>query len=292
VQSLNFTGTLALGNNLAGDYTLIGARGSVTITQAVTAVAVTSTRNPSGFKDSVAFNATVPVGATGGVTFRTNGALFASQGLSGGLASSPATTALPRGTNTVAAEYPGDANYLGSTNSLAQIVTNHPPVAAPMTVTRLSGVTWKIAWSDLATNWSDPDGDPVAFAGLNLVTTNGVNLTTNQAGIFYPATAGAAADQIGYTISDGQGFGVGVINLKTASGNTILSITRDAGNGAVTVKYAGISGFAYWLEAVTNLANPVWQPIGTNTTGSSSGQFTDPFAGNHPQRFYRTHIPN
>src|SRR6185369_10113128 len=34
------------------------------------------------------------------------------------------TTLLPSGTNTVAAEYAGDGNFLGSTNSLDQVVVN------------------------------------------------------------------------------------------------------------------------------------------------------------------------
>jgi hypothetical protein len=41
------------------------------------------------------------------------------------------------------------------------------------------------------------------------------------------------------------------------------------------------------VEACTNLANPVWTPVGTNTLTGGSSYFSDPDSTNYPGRFYR-----
>ena len=159
------------------DYNTVSTSVNVTVNQAGTSVGVASSENPSGYQDCVIFTATLPSDASGSVMFLTNSVLFNTEGLSGGSAKTT-NCALPRGTNTITAQYAGDSNYIGSTNDLAggQVVTNHPPVAAPMTVTRTAGTVLTIALADVATNWSDADGDTVTLSGINLVTTNGVTL--------------------------------------------------------------------------------------------------------------------
>ena len=61
-------------------------------------------------------------------------------------------TNLPRGTNLITVSYYGDSNYVGSTNTLNQIVTNHPPVAVDATYYRAKGLSLKIALTNLLTN--------------------------------------------------------------------------------------------------------------------------------------------
>jgi len=45
------------------------------------------------------------------------------------------------------------------------------------------------------------------------------------------------------------------------------------------------------VEASTNLGNPVWIPVGTNTLTGGSSYFSDPEWTNHPARFYRAVTP-
>jgi len=45
------------------------------------------------------------------------------------------------------------------------------------------------------------------------------------------------------------------------------------------------------IEASTNLGNPVWIPVGTNTLTGRSSYFSDPEWTNHPARFYRAVTP-
>jgi hypothetical protein len=45
------------------------------------------------------------------------------------------------------------------------------------------------------------------------------------------------------------------------------------------------------VEASTNLANPVWSPVGTNTLTGGASYFSDPRWTNYPARFYRLRSP-
>jgi len=45
------------------------------------------------------------------------------------------------------------------------------------------------------------------------------------------------------------------------------------------------------VEATTNLANPVWIPVSTNTLTSGTNYFSDPQWTNYPGRFYRIRSP-
>jgi hypothetical protein len=263
---------LTLTGSAATNYTLTQPSLSANITAASTSVVVSSSKNPSGYKDSVTFTATLPAAATGSVVFFTNGAAFGSAvTLSSGSATSLSITNLPRGTNTITAQYAGDGNYLGSTNNLSggQVVTNHPPVAGVTTIYRTAGLRLKIAWSDVTTNWSDsPDGDPVTLTSMSLVTTNLINLTTNSTFILYTNSPNVN-DQITYTISDGQGgTNTGVINVVInpfVTGQLTGSIT--VSGSSVTVTNYGIPTFTYVTQRSTNLVN--WVSIATNTVSSN-----------------------
>ncbi len=291
-QAITSFDALVLGNNSAGNYTLIGATGAVVITQAVTSVTLSSSENPSGYKDSVNFMASLPADATGDVIFKTNGVVLSTNSVSAGIVTSDATALLPRGTSIITAEYAGDTNYLGSTNDLVggQVVTNHPPVAATMTVHRTAGLTLKVAFADLATNWSDVDGDAVSLASLNLVTTNGINLSTNSSWILY-TNGPNVNDQFNYSVSDGHGgtaFGlVNILILTNVTGQATGSIAIS--NGMVNLSFAGIPGATYNVQRSTNLND--WLTIWTtNAPDNGLFNFTDSFSdlgAPPPAAFYR-----
>ncbi len=44
-------------------------------------------------------------------------------------------------------------------------------------------------------------------------------------------------------------------------------------------------------EAATNLPNPIWSPVSTNTLTGGSSYFSDPQWTNYPTRFYRLRSP-
>jgi hypothetical protein len=45
------------------------------------------------------------------------------------------------------------------------------------------------------------------------------------------------------------------------------------------------------IEASTNLSDPIWTPVGTNTLTSGSSYFSDPQRTQYPSRFYRVRSP-
>jgi hypothetical protein len=53
----------------------------------------------------------------------------------------------------------------------------------------------------------------------------------------------------------------------------------------------GSSGLVIVVEATTNLANPAWSPVHTNTLTGGSSYFSDPQWTNYPGRFYRLRSP-
>jgi hypothetical protein len=53
----------------------------------------------------------------------------------------------------------------------------------------------------------------------------------------------------------------------------------------------GTSGLAIAVEASTNLANPTWFPLQTNTLTAAPCYFGDPDWTNYPARFYRLRDP-
>ncbi len=279
------------------DYTAITFNVSVTVSQAATSLSVISSENPSGYKDSVNFTATLlPSVATGSIIFLTNGVSYDSEPLSSGSATSVATTLLPRGTDTITVEYATQGNYIGSTNNLSQLVTNHPPVATTMTAYRTAGTTLRVALSDMAANWSDVDGDTVKLMGVNPLTTNLqtlflLNVSSNldnslviSSSSYVGYTNGPnVADQFSYSIADGNGgTNIGLVNIVILTGATGQATGLvNPGGGALMVSFAGLPGYSYSVQRSTNLVTGSgWVTIWTtNAPANGLFNYTDNFSG-------------
>jgi hypothetical protein len=198
------------------------------------------------------------------------------------------------GSGPVMGTTPGGFNYAFDTGTAGQVslvVTstnnNNPPVANPATYYRLAGSPLTILIANLATNWSDPDGNPLTLASVDATSTNGGTVTYDGTNIYY-SDANNVTDQFGYTISDGQGgTAQGIVTVLMAQQNIS---GWNFSNGSLTLNFTGIPGSTYWVEAATNLAPPVnWMPISTNVAGlNGQWQFTDTQTTNFPQQFYRT----
>jgi hypothetical protein len=75
---------------------------------------------------------------------------------------------------------------------------------------------------------------------------------------------------------------------------TVLPVSPPVGFGSMGVEtnqfgfaIAGTGGLVVVVEACTNLANPVWAPLATNTLTTGSAYFSDPQWTNYPGRYYR-----
>lgn len=277
--AFNATPTFA-GAGLANGNVATVVTGSGTVSLVVnttTTTALASSENPSGFKDSINFSASVtPATATGTVQFLTNGVLFDTEPLSGGSATSVAMTVLPRGTQIITAQYSGGGFYLPSTNTLSQVVTNHPPVAGNVSYSLQFGSLLKIQVGDLLTYVTDADGDPITLTGVG-VSTNGITPTSDGTHIFYQNT-NHVNDQFNYAVSDGfGGSATGTVTVVVSPFLTGQSATMSVGASTVTVNFAGIPGYAYGVQRSTNLVN--WVTLETtNAPATGAFSYTDDFS--------------
>lgn len=250
--------------------------GTLTVAPISSALALSSSANPAGYLDLVTFTAAVtPTNVTGTVTFLNGNTPFSTNSLIAGIASS-SISSLARGTNTITAVYLGDVNFIGSTNSLDQVITNHAPTAPNLTFYRGALPTWKIKLTDLATNATDVDADPLTVTGFS-TSTNGITLTTDGVFQFY-VNANLVNDQFTYTVNDGfGGSATGTITLVSQAFVTGQNATVTVGGSTATVSFAGIPGFSYSVERSTNLV--LWAGIWTtNAPANGLFNYTDDFS--------------
>jgi autotransporter-associated beta strand protein len=185
------------------------------------------------------------------------------------------------------------SNGSGSVTSIVATLTynNTAPVANPSTYSRPAGYPLNIIIAgNLATNWSDADGDPLALTS-GISSTNAATVSYDSSYVYY-TNANDVADQINYTVGDGQGgTAASVINVVVGPPPTnSIAGTVVNGNGSVTLSFVGVPDYTYLVEATLDLMPPVvWTPVSTNTADINGlWQFTDTQATNYTQRFYRS----
>jgi hypothetical protein len=277
------------------------ASGQITVLSGPSTIALSSSAQPSGYLGAVTFtaavqaNAVTAVNATGTVTFSTTNGVISISPVSGGSASSASVSSLPRGTNLITAIYSGDSSYFSSTNTLNQIVTNHPPVAQNISLGALSGtpVTLQIIGGKYAP--TDVDGDTLLVSAVQNPSAQGGAVTTDGTNVTYTALGSyAGTDTFTYSVSDG--FGGIVTNTITANvvangaGFNLVSGPVNNGNGTSSITYAGIPGYQYALETTPSLTPPItWTPVITNTANATNGQLGFTFSTAAGQGFFRTH---
>jgi hypothetical protein len=189
------------------------------------------------------------------------------------------------------------SNGSGSVTSSVAVLTytgNVAPVANPASAVRPAGFLLKIAVTSLSTNWSDADGDVVALTAT-ISSTNSATVSYDADYVYY-SNPNNVADQINYTIGDGQGgTAAGVINI-TVSTNPIAGTPQSINvvGSSATLNLAGIPTYQYEVQRSTNLVDWVTVLI-TNAPSNGLFQFTDTFTdfGGVPPvtAFYRTAQP-
>jgi len=285
--------TNAAGVDMTANYnvTLVPASTGV-ITVAPAPFNLFSSMPTNGYHDSVFFTATnLPVGAGSNVVFQANGVAFSTNDVAGGGTTSLAITNLPRGnTNVIIATYNGDGNYAAFVTNLVQTVTNHPPVATNLVVYRTAGQPLHVFWTNIATYWSDVDGDTVTNIGINLVTTNGITLLTNSSQILY-TNSPDVNDQFSYTIADGYGgTNTGIVDIIINVSNPFVgqeNTTIISTNGGVQMTFYGVLGLTYVVQRnVTDITDTnYWLNFITNSV--ITNQVMTVTDTNNPYAYYR-----
>ena len=105
--------------------------GALTVTTTSLTITLSSVSiNPSAYGDPVTFTATLPIDATGPVTFYDGTEVLGTGDLSGGIATLT-TLSLAVGTHSITAQYPGDSNYTGAVSTpLSHVVNLATPTVA------------------------------------------------------------------------------------------------------------------------------------------------------------------
>jgi hypothetical protein len=97
-----------------------------------------------------------------------------------------------------------------------------------------------------------------------------------------------------YYMPGTTGWGTTFGGLPTKLWNPQVQ-TKSATFGVRTNRFGfnitGSSNLVIVVEACTNLANPIWSPVQTNTLTGGLSYFSDPKWTNYPDRFYRLRSP-
>ncbi|RSL18366.1 YVTN family beta-propeller protein [Edaphobacter aggregans] len=157
--------------------------GTFTVTPTSLTVSLASSANPVAYGSAVLFTATLPIDATGTVTFYDGPTIFGTGSISGGVATQ-LTSSLTAGTHSITAQYGGDVNY-GSAVSTA--VSQVVSLATP-TVTLASSLnpsTFGASVTFTATLPTDATGtvtflDGVTALGTGTIGTGIATLTTGS----------------------------------------------------------------------------------------------------------------
>lgn len=285
----------------SANYEFSYVAGTLTITQSLTVGAIASSANPALPGTNVTFTMTVSaqspgVGTPEGtVNFRIDGSIAGSGTLSGGVATFVINT-LALGTHTVVAEYAGNVNFVGATNTLTpDQVINTPPVAGADTIERYPTQGVKVRLSTLLTNDSDADLDTLTTT-VSIISSNGGTITVSNGWVFYtPADGFTNADSFTYTITDGRGgSAIATVTVAIAVDNDPgqnLTIT-DLGGGSIRIRGSGIPGRTYRLQYTDTLSPAAWADLpGGSVTSDASGVFEFIDTSGSPMRYYRSVYP-
>lgn len=275
--------------------------GTLTITQSLTVGAITSSANPALPGANVTFTMTVGAVApgvgtpSGTVNFRIDGSVAGSGALAGGVATFTIST-LALGSHTVAAEYAGDVNFVGSTNALApNQVINTPPVAGADTIERYPTQGVKVRLSTLLANDSDADADTLTIT-VGTTSTNGATITVSGNWVQYtPAPGSTNVDEFTYTISDGRGAvvtGTVTVSIKVDNDPGQNLVITDLGGGSFQIRGNGIPGRAYRLQFTDTLTPAAWAELpGGSVTADANGVFVFIDTTGSSMRYYRSVYP-
>jgi hypothetical protein len=140
--------------------------------------------------------------------------------------------------------------------------------------------------------FSHPDWDTFIITGVSSSSAAGGSAQIHGSSVSYtPPPDFVGNDSFTYTVRDGRGASAQgtvqvTVTAPTGNGLNIIGVTVASG-GAATIRFAGIPGFPYQVEASTDLVH--WTSVGSSNAGANGlFEFVDSQAANYTVRFYRT----
>ncbi len=294
--------TVTIGTLSAANYSFSFVSGTLTITKAGTANSISTSLNPALPSSNVTFTSTISLSApgvgtpSGQVQFKSDAStLGAPVTLNGSGIAGFTTSSLTHGSHVITAEYAGDANFFGSTNTLSpNQVINRPPLATNDVLTAYRNVATNVAATVLKANDADPDGDVFNVTSVSALSAQGGTVTLVSGTVTYtPLLNYIGADSFTYVITDSFGATAnGTVNVTVLNPTNRISNIQKLGDGNFRLTVEGTPGLTYVMRAVTNVEATNWVSISTNVCGVG-GTFTvdDLKATNFVRRFYRSMLP-
>jgi autotransporter-associated beta strand protein len=222
---------------------------------------------------------------------------------------SPTTVSTPAsgsfflaGTNTVSC-YAYDASGNTNTCSFLVIVDRAPVVQSSVSGSVTQNQLLTVDLAKLLAVVSDPDNDPLSVIAAGPTSTNGGTVTLTSTSVTYqPVVDFVGADLFSYTVSDGRGglatntLAVNVVAATGLAPNVVYGPVIS--NGLFIVRFAGIPGYTYTVEATDDLGSLSWTKkanLTAPTTDQGLGigifEFSES-VGSATSRYYRTMYPS
>jgi hypothetical protein len=206
------------------------------------------------------------------------------------------------GTNPVSC-YTYDSSLNTNTCAFVVMVDRAPVVQTQLSFYLLQDQALSLSREQLLAVASDADNDTLSVSGADANSTNGGTVTLTSTNLTYQPVVGyTGADLFSYTVSDGRGG-------QATNVVVVLVLAREAvapsvvygpfvAAGQFVVRFAGVSGLAYTIEATDTLEAPFWAKV-VNVTAPAVDQglgvgvfeFTESL-GTGPSRFYRAVYPS
>jgi hypothetical protein len=296
-KTVTITG-FTIGGANAGNYTLAQPTATANITMASSSNALSSSLNPAGPGSNVVLTATLraiaPGGGTptGSVNFKDGSSTLGSSALSGSGLATFSTSGLSHALHTLSAEYAGDGNFKGSTNTLSQLIDSSP-IAATATFARGAATSLRFRASALLTNTSDPENDAITLVSVSAQSAAGGSVGISGPWIVYTPPAGFTnVDSFSYVIADSfslaaTGIVSAAIRIDTGAASNIGSIVTSP--TMATVHFNAIPARAYTIQYTLSLPSSSWQALGSATAGSFGN--LDYIDTTTQSRFYRSTFP-
>jgi len=177
------------------------------------------------------------------------------------------------------------------------LVANRVPVARNDSLQRDWDQPVTVPIAKLLGNDSDPDGDRLSLTNPPAASAQGAALAWGADTLTYTPAAGLnSSDSFTYTVCDGYGGSASATVTVTVAppqpSSNIKQIVPQYDDGqlrSVVVRFAGVPGLTYRIEATVSLSPAAWVVLGQRIAAANGQfEFEDLDADQYPSRYYRS----